>query len=155
MYDVLKILHILSVIGWLGSSVVAVLWKVTADRSGNDAIVAHTLNRIRGADALLRNACAVTLLLTGLLMAKVAGLPIGQLKWLWHGLLAWTGAWVLQALLTSHDLAGLFRAGVAAGDGIAAIDATRYASASRRWIAAWSLSIGALVWGVAAMVIKH
>ena len=35
MYDVLKILHILSVIGWLGSSVVAVLWKVTADRSAD------------------------------------------------------------------------------------------------------------------------
>ncbi len=155
MYDVLKILHILSVVGWLGSSVVIVFWKLAADRSGNDSIVAHTLARICVSDALWRNTCAVALLLSGLLMAKVAGLPIAQLKWLWQGLLAWTAAWVLQSLLTTLDLSGLFKAASLPGGGAGTIDMTRYATVSRRWLAGWVFSLGALLWGVVAMVVKH
>ena len=154
MYDVLKVLHILSVVGWAGSSVASVLSKSAADRTRNESIVTHALRRIAGPDARLRQVSAGLMLVTGLLMAKFAGLPILRLQWLLHGLLAWAIAWALQNLVASGELKRLlgFASGVSGDD---ATCARNYRNASWRWATAWWLSVAALLWGVGAMVVKH
>ena len=46
MFLMLKVVHILAVILFLGNITLAMVWKLDADRTRNPAIMAHVLNGV-------------------------------------------------------------------------------------------------------------
>ena len=54
LYLVLKAIHVLAVVAFLGNITVGVFWKAFADRTGNAAVMAHTIDGIVRADRISR-----------------------------------------------------------------------------------------------------
>src|SRR5579862_9894649 len=84
MYLALKTVHILAVVAFLGNISVGLFWKRFADRTGDAAIVAHTLRGIIAADRLITIPSIVVIVLAGVALAIAAGIPILGTGWvLW------------------------------------------------------------------------
>jgi uncharacterized membrane protein len=88
MYLIFKLLHVAGVVLFLGNITVGVFWKNYADRSGNLAIMAHTIDAIIAADRIFTIPGILILLAGGFGAAFVGGLPILSTGWILWGLIS-------------------------------------------------------------------
>jgi uncharacterized membrane protein len=86
-YLVLKLIHILGVVLFLGNITVGVFWKRHADKTGNLAIMASTIDGIIAADKVFTIPGILLLLGGGLAAAFVANIPILSTGWLLWGII--------------------------------------------------------------------
>jgi uncharacterized membrane protein len=139
-YWLLKALHIVSVVVFLGNIITGVFWKLHADRTGDLRARAQALDGLIKADRIFTSPAAVLILVTGLTLAVTMHLPIFGTKWiLWALVLfglagAMFGVFVgpLQKKLLANVRAGLS----------GSWDEAEYHALSRAWFR----------WGVAATV---
>ncbi len=68
-YELLKSLHLLGVVLFLGNIVVTAVWKVTADRTARPAVIAHAQRLVTVTDWTLTLPGAVLILFSGYAMA--------------------------------------------------------------------------------------
>lgn len=88
LYLLLKLIHIAGVVLFLGNITVGVFWKAYADRTGNAAIMANTIDGIIAADKIFTIPGIVILLGGGIGAALVARIPILSTGWLLWGIVA-------------------------------------------------------------------
>jgi uncharacterized membrane protein len=152
LYLLLKSLHIISVVLFLGNIITGVFWKAHADRSGDVGARALALDGIIASDRWFTMPGVFAIIITGVSIALLAHIPILGTPWiLWSIVLfaisgAVFGAFVgpLQKKLLSNVRAGI--------EGH--WDAAAYESLSRRWMIWGAVSTGAPLLAVFLMVLK-
>jgi uncharacterized membrane protein len=147
-YGVLKFLHIVSVIAWVGGvlSLSVVTWRLTSER--NREVLAALLRQATSFGQMIAGPASFIVLLTGPAMVGMAHIGFGTL-WVLAGFAGltvhfWLGATLLRTRTTK--LAALASAN--SGD-----DAALLAAARRLW-SAQLIYLGLLALVVAAMVLK-
>jgi len=88
MYLVLKLVHLVGVLLFLGNITVGVLWKQSADVTRNPVIMAYTMDSIIKADRVFTIPGIVILLAGGIGAALVGGYPILSTGWILWGIIA-------------------------------------------------------------------
>ena len=88
MYLVLKLVHLIGVVLFLGNITVGVFWKSYADVTRNPAIIARTIDGIIQADRIFTIPGLLLLLIGGFGAAQIGGLPILSTGWILWGLTA-------------------------------------------------------------------
>lgn len=87
LYLFLKVLHLVGWVGFLGGLVMALYWKVSADRSGDPAFVARVHDRIRKMDKHIIGPGAFATFAAGYLMVRGFGRRIGETPFALWGLI--------------------------------------------------------------------
>lgn len=87
MLLLLKLLHILGVILFVGNIITAALWKTRADASGDLRAIAYAQRGVLAADYVFTLPGVALILLTGFWMAGVSGRNILQTGWLFTALI--------------------------------------------------------------------
>ncbi|MBV8223205.1 MAG: DUF2269 family protein [Candidatus Eremiobacteraeota bacterium] len=82
MFIVLKVVHVLGVIMFLGNITVGVFWKAWADRTRDPRIIANTIDGIIVADRIFTIPGIILLLIGGIGAAVAAQLPILGTGWI-------------------------------------------------------------------------
>ena len=153
MYLLLKTIHILSVVLFLGNIMTGLFWKAQADATRDPRLQAHALRGVIRSDAYFTIPAVFLIIISGVWLASEAGLPLLGTRWI---------AWSLIAFGLSGALFGIFLAPLQRklmNEAIAATPETEWPSAayrrmSRTWeivgIIAILLPLGAL----ALMVFK-
>jgi uncharacterized membrane protein len=88
MYLLLKVVHILSVMLFLGNIITGLFWKAHADRTGDPKLVAHALAGIIRSDAWFTIPAVIVIIVSGVALAMMAGLPILGTDWILVSLVA-------------------------------------------------------------------
>lgn len=133
LYLPLRLLHILGAMVFLGALVVALWWKLAADRSGDPAFAARTHRALRRLDGQIVGPAALVTFAAGYAMVRFLGGRIAQHMFVLFGLI-----WLFLALgLWYFGMRGL--GDKLAGDAEAAEGARQplgaeYARRSAAWI---------------------
>jgi uncharacterized membrane protein len=88
MYLLLKVVHILSVVLFLGNIVTGLFWKAHADATRDPKLQAHALAGIIRSDAWFTLPSVVAIIATGVGLAMMAGLPLLGTDWILVSLVA-------------------------------------------------------------------
>lgn len=140
MYDVLKLLHVLAAVVFVGNIATAVFWKRHADRTGDPRVIAHAVDGLIRSDRLFTGPGAALLFLTGFGVAGVGGLSILGTGWILWSLVLFGISGAAYGVRVA-PLQRRMRA-AARGDGGAGFDAEAYRALSRQWA----------VWGTVALL---
>jgi uncharacterized membrane protein len=151
-YLALKSLHVLSVMLFLGNIITGVFWKMHADRSGDLKVRAQVLAGIIRSDQLFTLPAVGLIIVTGILNALMAHMPILGTPWIAWGL----GLFLLSGMVFSMRVGPLQKkllANVEAG--IAGNwDPAAYEKLSRAWQFWGAVATGAPLIVVFLMVFK-
>ena len=151
LYLLLKALHIVSVVLFLGNIITGVFWKVHADRTGDLRARAQALDGIIKSDRIFTTPNVFIIVLTGVATAYVAGIPVLSTTWILGSIILFgiSGlAFAFVAPLQKKLLANV-RAGMA-GEW----DRPGYDDLSRRWTVWGTVATGAPLIAVFLMVMK-
>lgn len=100
LYLAFKLVHIAGVVLFLGNITVGVFWKSFADRTGNFAIKAYTVDAIIKADRFFTIPGIFLILIGGIGAAIVGSIPFLSTGWLLWGIIAFILAGMAFAPLT-------------------------------------------------------
>jgi uncharacterized membrane protein len=152
LFLALKVLHVLSVVLFLGNIITGVFWKVHADRIGDARARWQALDGIIGSDRWFTTPNVFVIVITGVAAAYAAGLPILGTPWiLWSIVLFGIsgGAFAFVAPLQKK-----LRAVAAAGiEGT--FDTAEYQRLSNRWGFWGAVATLAPIGAVVLMVMKN
>ena len=81
-YLILKALHIVSVVLFLGNIITGVFWKIHADRTGDLRARAQALDGIIQSDRIFTVPGVILIIITGVWLAMTLHLPILGTKWI-------------------------------------------------------------------------
>jgi uncharacterized membrane protein len=81
-YFILKALHIVSVVLFLGNIITGVFWKIHADRTGDLRARAQALDGIIQSDRVFTVPGVILIIVTGVSLAMTMHLPILGTKWI-------------------------------------------------------------------------
>lgn len=87
MYLALKGTHVLAVVLFLGNIITGLYWKAHGDRTGDPRIIAHTLHGIIRSDRWFTLPGVFAIVITGLMAAWSAHLPILRTPWIAYSIL--------------------------------------------------------------------
>jgi len=82
MYLLLKTVHVLSVVLFLGNIVTGLFWKAHADRIGDPRLQAHALDGIIRSDSWFTIPSVLLIIATGIALASSAGLSLLRTDWI-------------------------------------------------------------------------
>jgi uncharacterized membrane protein len=82
MYLFIKLLHVISVIAFLGNIVTGLFWHANAARTRNPRLLAHTMNSIILSDRLFTIPGVVGITVTGFAAAIIGKLPLLRTGWI-------------------------------------------------------------------------
>jgi uncharacterized membrane protein len=82
MYQLLKFVHVVSVVLFLGNIITGLFWKWHADRTRSAALIAHAFRGIILADRIFTIPGVVLITATGILAAMRGGFPILGTGWI-------------------------------------------------------------------------
>jgi uncharacterized membrane protein len=153
MYLALKVLHIVSVVLFLGNIITGVFWKAHADRTRDARLMAHALDGVIRSDRMFTMPAVFLIIITGVWLAIEGGFPILRTDWIWQSLILFGisgvlfGAQVAPLQKKMHALAQQ-----AAGGAPMSPD---YARLTRRWAIAGGVATLAPLLAVVLMVVKR
>jgi uncharacterized membrane protein len=138
---VLKLVHVSAVILFIGNMVIGLFWKGHGDRTRAPSVMAHTLEGIIRCDRYFTVPSVLVIIGSGVLMARLASLPLLGTGWILWSLVLFTisgvaFAWQIAPLQTR--LLALARE----KGGPGSLDRAAYRRLSLRWE----------VWGIFAIV---
>jgi len=81
-YLVLKALHIVSVVLFLGNIITGLFWKIHADRTGDLRARAQALDGIIQSDRVFTAPGVILIIITGVMLATTLHLPIFGTRWI-------------------------------------------------------------------------
>jgi uncharacterized membrane protein len=152
LFITFKTLHVLSVVLFLGNIITGVFWKFHADRIGDPRARWQALDGIIGSDRLFTTPNVFVIVITGIVTALAAGLPILGTPWiLWSIVLFGIsgGAFAFVAPL-QKKLRAVAEAGITGN-----FNADEYQRLSRQWGFWGAIATLAPVGAVILMVAKH
>jgi len=149
MYLTLKLLHIASVVVFLGNITTGLFWHAHAARTRDPRLLFHAMDGIIRSDRWFTLPGVLGILVTGILAALQAGLPLLRTHWIAGAIALFSVSGICFAARVAplqRRLRALARDGVDSGR----FDAAAYHALARRW-EAWG--IVALITPVLAMVL--
>ena len=152
MYFVLKSLHILSVIVFLGNIITGMFWKMHGDRLGTAASRAQALDGVIHSDRWFTMPGVIFIIVTGVMLALKQGYPLLTTKWiLWSIMLFGISGVVFQFFVArlQRRLRDIAREGIAGS-----FNAVEYGRLSSQWLAWGAVATLAPVGAVFLMVTK-
>ena len=90
MYHLLKLIHVVAVILFLGNIITGLFWKAHADRTHDIRFIAHTMHGIIRSDRWFTIPGVVVITVSGVMAAIRAGLPLLRTGWIFWSLVAFT-----------------------------------------------------------------
>ena len=151
-YAILKTVHVLAVIMFVGNITVGIFWKTIADATHDPRIMAHTLRGIMQADRWFTIPGIILLVIAGVSTAMVAHLPILGTGWILWSLVLFIIAGLAfgPVARAQRQMEALARTAAEGGT----FDGARYAAVSQTWNVAGMIAlIGPLI-AVILMVAK-
>jgi len=151
-YLALKSIHVLGVMLFLGNIITGVFWKMHADRSGDLRVRAQVLAGIIRSDQLFTLPAVGLIIVTGVLAAMMAHMPMLRTPWIAWGL----GLFLLSGMVFSMRVGPLQKKLLACVEaGIAGKwDPAAYEKLSRAWLTWGWVATGAPLIVVFLMVFK-
>jgi len=152
MYLVLKLVHVLAVIVFLGNIIVGIFWKTIADRTRDPRVIAHTIKGILRADQLFTIPAIIVLLIAAFAMTGIAHLSILGTGWILWSLILFiiSGTAFGPVARAQRRLLGIAHAALTSG----VMDWTDYDRVTRVWNIAGMIALIAPLIAVAFMVTK-
>lgn len=153
MYLTLKLLHILSVVAFLGNISTGLFWHAHAARTRDPKLLAHVVDGIIRSDRLFTMPGVFGIIITGVAAAIAGHYPILRTGWI---------AWTLVLFITAGILFGtrvaplqrqmlaMAQAGMQSG----AFDFAAYSAVVRRWEIWGAAALLTPLAGLALMVLK-
>ncbi len=141
MYLLMKLLHIVAVIAFLGNIATGLFWHIHAARTRDPRLLAHTVDGIIKSDRLFTIPGVVVIVATGVAVAMAGGFPLLRTGWILWTLVLFAISGLLFMVLVAplqRQLLALAQAGSVKGN----FDYAGYASVARRWE----------IWGAAALL---
>lgn len=141
MYLVMKTLHVLAVVLFLGNIITGLFWKAHGDRTADPRIISHTLQGIIRSDRWFTLPGVLLIIMFGVSGAVIGRLPLLGTDWIRYSIILFGVSglvFMLQVAPLQRRLLGLALAGV----GGEPWDETAYRRLSRRWE----------LWGVVAIL---
>jgi uncharacterized membrane protein len=129
MYPILKVIHVLAVIVFMGNIITGLFWKAHADRTKDHRIIAHTMDGIIRSDRWFTIPGVVIITAAGLLAAIQAGLPLLRTGWIFWSIVAFTLSGLGFAWKVAPLQKQLYRMAAAGGD----LDWASYRRKSIEW----------------------
>ena len=151
VYLVLKLVHVVAVVAFLGNISTGLFWKAIADRSGKSEIVAHTLRGIILSDRLITIPSIIVILIAGFGAASIGGWTILGTGWILWSLILFiiAGIAFVPVSRAQRELADLAESG---GPGFVA--SVAYRRLSHRWELWGGIALLAPLLAVVLMVLK-
>lgn len=153
VYLWLKLIHVVSVIAFLGNITTGLFWHAQAARSRDPSLLAFTMRGIIRSDLLFTIPGVVGIIVSGIGAATLGDLPIMGTGWI-----AWTlGLFLVSGLVFVIRVAPLQRQLLALaerGSQSASFDYHQYHGLARRWEAWGALALLTPVAGLILMVLK-
>ena len=152
MYFVLKSLHILSVVIFLGNIITGVFWKMHGDRVGTATARAQALDGVIHSDRWFTLPGVLAIIITGVVLALTQGYPLLRTKWiLWSIILFGISGVVFQFFVArlQKRLLDIARAGIAGS-----WNGAEYQRVSREWLLWGAVATLAPVGALVLMVTK-
>lgn len=152
IYLVLKVVHIVSVVMFLGNITTGIFWKEHADRTRDAKAIAHALDGIIRSDRMFTIPGVLGIVFAGVGTAMVGHLPILGTGWIFWSLVLFSisgltfGIWVAPL---QRKMLALMRAGAAGTPDWAA-----YQSLSRTWAFWGAVALLAPAAALVLMVLK-
>ena len=129
MYLILKSVHILAVIVFLGNIITGLFWKAHADRTRDRRIIAHTMQGIIRSDRWFTIPGVLLITAAGVYAAIEARIPIVRTGWILWSIVAFTLSGIAFAWKVAPLQKELYRLTDAEGD----LDWMVYRSKSIQW----------------------
>jgi len=143
MYLLMKLLHVVAVIAFLGNITTGLFWHILAARTRDPRLLAHTVDGIIKSDRLFTIPGVVVIISTGIAMAVAGGFPLLRTGWiLWTLALFGLSGLIFMAFVVPLQRQLLALALAQAGSGPGAFDYAGYHRVARRWE----------IWGGAALL---
>ena len=152
MYLILKVVHVLAVVLFVGNIVTGVFWAFHAHGTRDPKIIAHAFEGVSRSDKWFTMPGVLLLILAGLAAAISAGFPILGTGWIFWSLvlLIISGlAFMFQVGPLQRKIAALARAGTSGQ-----FDWARYDSLRRSWGVWGSIATLAPLLAIIIMVLK-
>jgi uncharacterized membrane protein len=153
MYLLVKTIHVLSVVLFLGNIITGVFWKAHADAPRDPRLQAHAMAGIIRSDRYFTMPSVLVIIASGVALASMAGLPLIRTDWILVSLVAFG----LSGLLFGVSLAPLQRRLLAlASEATAGMDcpSADYRRVSRTWELVGLIATGLPLAALGLMVFK-
>ena len=153
MYLLIKLLHVVAVIAFLGNIATGLFWHLHAAHTRDPRLLAHTMDGIISSDRLFTIPGVVVIVTTGIISAVTGGLPLLRTGWiLWTLVLLTVSSVIFMAFVTplQRQLLALAQA----GSGPGSFDYDGYARVARRWDIWSAAALLAPAAGLVLMVLK-
>lgn len=140
MYLLMKLLHVVAVIAFLGNIATGLFWHIHAARTRDPRLLAHTVDGIIKSDRLFTIPGVVVIITTGIIAAVTGGLPLLRTGWiLWTLVMFSISGLIFMAFVAplQRQLLAMAQAGIAGN-----FDWAGYMAVARRWE----------YWGAAALL---
>ena len=140
MYLLMKLLHIIAVIAFLGNIATGLFWHIHAVRTRDPRLLAHTVDGIIRSDRLFTIPGVVVIVTTGIIVAVTGGLPLLRTGWiLWTLVMFSISGLIFMAFVAplQRQLLAIAQAGTSGN-----FDYAAYMTIARRWE----------FWGAAALL---
>jgi len=153
MYSLLKTVHIISVILFLGNIITGIFWMAHANRTRDARLQAHAMAGVIRSDAYFTIPAVVLILVTGIALAMSANLPIFGTGWIALALIAFGISGLLFGVVLAPMQRKLLHAAEVAGDQ-AEWPSAAYSRMTVQWEVVGIIAILLPLAAVALMVFK-
>ena len=152
MYLFLKIIHILSVVLFLGNIITGLFWKAHADATGDPKLQAHAMAGIIRSDAWFTLPSVLAIIATGVMLAAQADLPLLRTPWIAVSIVAFGLSGILFGMVLAPLQRKLLKAASEATPG--EWPSRDYRRMSRGWEVVGLVAIALPLGALALMVLK-
>lgn len=153
MYLLLKLLHIVSVIAFLGNITTGLFWHAHAARSRDPRLLGHTMDGIIRSDRWFTIPGVIGIIATGVAAAIYGGYPILRTGWIFWTLILF-GVSGLVFMIFVAPLQGRLRDLAGAGQASGTFDYDRYHTLALRWEFWGAVALLTPLAGLVLMVLK-
>ena len=153
MYLLLKTVHVLSVVLFLGNIITGLFWKARADAARDPKIQAHALAGVIRSDAWFTMPSVLVIVASGVALASMAGLPLLGTDWIAASLAAFGLSGLLFGVVLAPLQKRLLNEALGAEAG-ADWPSSAYRRMSRTWEMVGLIAIALPLVALALMVFK-
>jgi len=129
VYQLLRVIHVFAVIVFMGNIITGLFWKMHADATKNETIMAHTMRGLIRADRWFTVPGVVVITVAGILAAVKAGLPLLGTGWILWSIVAFS----LSGVAFMWKVAPLQKRLLRMLETEGTLDWARYRSQSLQW----------------------
>ena len=153
MYLLLKLVHVIAVVAFLGNITTGLFWHAHAARTRDPKLLAHTMDGIIRSDRLFTIPGVIGILIGGFAAADYGSLPILRTGWILWTLVVFSVSgliFMLRLVPLQRRLRALAEAGAQSG----AFEYAGYHALAVRWEVWGAIALLTPVAGLVLMVLK-